>query len=154
MVYFPTGLIKSCIWHATSLFQTGHKGKCHDLNFKRWECLFRAWKNSYSEMLQAGCHHAKVLPLTYLLKEWELNDLFLDHLMTPFQLCRFYSVQCLVMNSEFEGTWTEGAVAYFNLLFQHIPGENEENHNNISVKIAGLRIENQTWDFQNAKQEC
>jgi hypothetical protein len=58
------------------------------------------------------------------------------------------------MKSEFVETSTGGAVAYLNLLFQHFSGENEENHGNILVKIASLRIENQTWDFQNAKQEC
>jgi hypothetical protein len=58
----------------------------------------------------------------------------------------------IIMNGEFEGTWTEGAVAYLKLLFQHLPGENEEKRGNILVQIAGLRTENQTWDFQNVKQ--
>jgi hypothetical protein len=43
----------------------------------------------------------------------------------------------------------ERAVVYFNLLSLHLPGENEEKYCNISVKIAGARMENQTWDFQN-----
>jgi hypothetical protein len=57
------------------------------------------------------------------------------------------------VNDDLESVWNEAAVSYFKVLFWHLTGGTEENHEKNSVGIADLRADIWNRDFPNTNQE-
>ena len=49
------------------------------------------------------------------------------------------------VDNELERMWKEDVIAYREILFQHLPGETEENHENFLVRVTRLPVEIRGW---------